>query len=73
MEDNIMPAGAHDARDHAAQLSLTWGYHLEFWIAASLVPGAIVAAVTVLRPERQVGAGKEQEMAGADRAFCEVS
>jgi len=31
--------------------ALTGGYHLAFWIAAGLVAGAIVLALTVLRPQ----------------------
>jgi len=31
--------------------ALTGGYHLAFWIAAGLVTGAIVLALTVLRPQ----------------------
>jgi hypothetical protein len=29
---------------------LTGGYHLAFWIAGALVAGAIVVAMTVLKP-----------------------
>jgi EmrB/QacA subfamily drug resistance transporter len=38
------------ADGHSAAAALTGGYHLAFWIAAALVAGAIVVALTVLKP-----------------------
>ncbi|MGE5286985.1 MAG: MFS transporter [Micromonosporaceae bacterium] len=39
-------------RGESVPVSLTSGYHLAFWIAACLVAGAMIVAVTVLTPER---------------------
>jgi EmrB/QacA subfamily drug resistance transporter len=38
------------ASGHSSAAALTGGYHLAFWVAAALVLGAVVVALTVLRP-----------------------
>jgi EmrB/QacA subfamily drug resistance transporter len=48
--DSLIGHGASTAS------ALTSGYHLAFWIAAALIAAAIVAALTVLRPERRAAA-----------------
>jgi hypothetical protein len=54
---------------------MTGGYHLAFLIASALVVGALVVALTVLRPERAAPgpghAAVEEEPAGARPAYSE--
>jgi EmrB/QacA subfamily drug resistance transporter len=57
-----------DGREATAS-ALTSGYHLAFFIGASLVVIAIVVAVTVLQPQEQV----EAETTGAEPDCCEAA
>jgi EmrB/QacA subfamily drug resistance transporter len=51
-------------------VALTSGYHLAFWIAAGLVVGAALAALTVVQPVAQ--AAERLEAAGAEGTFDPV-
>jgi sugar phosphate permease len=59
--DNLLA----DGHSHAS--ALTSGYHLAFWIAAGLVVGAIVVALTVLQPEARAAEELEKPEADGER------
>jgi hypothetical protein len=60
------------ADGEATRQALTSGYHLAFWIGAGLVAAAIVAALTVLEPDR-AQAAQSDELAHAEPAYSEAA
>jgi MFS family permease len=61
------------ASGHSSAAALTGGYHLAFWVAAALVLGAVVVAMTLLTPASTVGeATPDQPTHAADRASASV-
>ncbi len=57
-----------DGDSHAA--ALTGGYHVAFWTGAGLVAVAIVAAVTVLRPDAARPATSDGAQPAETEALC---
>jgi EmrB/QacA subfamily drug resistance transporter len=55
----------------ATAQALTSGYHLAFWIGAGLVAAAIVAALTVLEPDRE-RAAQPGDRAQSEPAYSEA-
>jgi MFS family permease len=63
--DNLIADG------EATSQALTNGYHLAFWIGAALVLGAIIAAFTILEPDKDVA--DAQELGAAATAYSEAA
>jgi EmrB/QacA subfamily drug resistance transporter len=61
---------AHGASQASA---LTSGYQLAFTVGAGLIVAALAIALTVLVPERQLGAEHEHERADGEPAYSEAS
>jgi EmrB/QacA subfamily drug resistance transporter len=49
------------ASGHSSAAALTGGYHLAFWVAAALVLGAVVVAMTLLTPASTAGEATPDE------------
>jgi MFS family permease len=61
------------ATGHSSAAALTGGYHLAFWVAAALVLGAVVVAMTLLAPASTPGEGTPGQSTHADDDLVGVS